>query len=81
MISVKNESDRTQIFVSGDIMDDAWKGWSWGEDVETYPQDIRDILKGAKDQVEVIISSGGGDLLAGMAIAANPSMMALVGPS
>lgn len=69
MISVKNESDRTQIFVSGDIMDDAWKGWSWGEDVETYPQDIRDILKGAKNQVEVIISSGGGDLFAGMAIA------------
>lgn len=69
MISVKNESDKTQIFVSGDIMEDAWKGWSWGEDVETYPQDIRDILKGAKDQVEVIISSGGGDLFAGMAIA------------
>lgn len=69
MISVKNESDKTQIFVSGDIMDDAWKGWSWGEDVETYPQDIRDILKGAKDQVEVVISSGGGDLFAGMAIA------------
>lgn len=69
MISVKNESDKTQIFVSGDIMDDSWKGWSWGEDVETYPQDIRDILKGAKDQVEVVISSGGGDLFAGMAIA------------
>lgn len=48
MISVKNQSDRTQIFVSGDIMDDAWKGWSWGEDVETYPQDIRDILKGGQ---------------------------------
>ncbi len=69
MISVKNQSDKTQIFVSGDILDDAWKGWSWGEDVETYPQDIRDILKGAKNQVEVIISSGGGDLFAGMAIA------------
>ena len=69
MINVKNESDKTQIFVSGDIMDDSWKGWSWGEDVETYPQDIRDILKGAKDQVEVVISSGGGDLFAGMAIA------------
>lgn len=69
MISVKNQSDKTQIFVSGDILDDARKGWSWGEDVETYPQDIRDILKGAKNQVEVIISSGGGDLFAGMAIA------------
>lgn len=69
MISVKNESDKTQIFVSGDIMDDSWKGWSWGEEVETYPQDIRDLLRGAKDQVEVVISSGGGDLFAGMAIA------------
>lgn len=69
MISVKNESEKTQIFVSGDIMDDSWKGWSWGEEVETYPQDIRDLLRGAKDQVEVVISSGGGDLFAGMAIA------------
>ncbi|NMW85487.1 Clp protease ClpP [Peptoniphilus sp. AGMB00490] len=68
MIKVKNEADKTTIFVSGDIVDDVWRGWSWGDEVETYPQDIRDLLKGAKKNVEVIISSGGGDLFAGMAI-------------
>ena len=68
MIKVKNEADKTIIFVSGDIVDDAWRGWSWSEDVETYPQDIRDLLKDAKKNVDVVISSGGGDLFAGMAI-------------
>ena len=68
MIKVKNEADKTTIFISGDIVDDAWRGWSWSEDVETYPQDIRDLLKDAKKNIDVIISSGGGDLFAGMAI-------------
>ncbi|MFR7349468.1 head maturation protease, ClpP-related [Peptoniphilus sp.] len=68
MIKVKNEADKTTIFVSGDIVDDAWKGWSWGDEVETYPQDIRDLLKDAKKNIDVVISSGGGDLFAGMAI-------------
>ena len=68
MIKVKNEAEKTTIFVSGDIVDDAWRGWSWSEDVETYPQDIRDLLKDAKKNIDVIISSGGGDLFAGMAI-------------
>ena len=69
VIKVKNDADKTTIFVSGDIVDDAWKGWSWGDEVETYPQDIRDLLKDAKKNIDVIISSGGGDLFAGMAIA------------
>lgn len=68
MIKVKNEADKTIIFVSGDIVDDAWRGWTWGDEVETYPQDIRDLLKDAKKNIDVIISSGGGDLFAGMAI-------------
>lgn len=68
MIKVENKADKTTIYVSGDILDDAWKGWSWGEAVETYPEDIRNLLKDANKNVEVIISSGGGDLFAGMAI-------------
>lgn len=68
MLQVKNENNKTQIFVSGDIIDDSWKGWSWGEEVATYPEDIRNLLKDAKDEVEVYISSGGGDLFAGVAI-------------
>lgn len=68
MIKVRNDADKTTIFVSGDIVDDAWKGWSWGDEVETYPQDIRDLLKDAKKNIDVVISSGGGDLFAGMAI-------------
>ena len=68
VIKVKNDADKTTIFVSGDIVDDAWKDWSWGDEVETYPQDIRDLLKDAKKNIDVVISSGGGDLFAGMAI-------------
>ncbi|MGF0096034.1 head maturation protease, ClpP-related [Peptoniphilus sp. SGI.035] len=68
MIKVENKADKTTIYVSGDILDDAWKGWSWGETIETYPEDIRNLLKDANKNVEVIISSGGGDLFAGMAI-------------
>lgn len=68
MIEVKNKGDVTQIYVTGDIVDDSWKGWSWGDTVETYPEDIRNLLKDANKNVEVYISSGGGDLFAGVAI-------------
>lgn len=68
MIEVKCKDDVTQIYVTGDIVDDSWRGWTWGDEVETYPQDIRDLLKDAKGSVEVYISSGGGDLFAGVAI-------------
>lgn len=68
VIDVKNNGAVTEIYVSGDIVDDRWKGWSWEDDVETFPQDIRDILKDAKGDVHVYIASGGGDLFAGMAI-------------
>lgn len=68
MIEVKNKGEVTQIYISGDIVDDSWKGWGWGETVETYPEDIRNLLKDANKNVEVYISSGGGDLFAGVAI-------------
>lgn len=68
MIEVKNKGEVTQIYISGDIVDDSWKGWGWGETVETYPEDIRNLLKDANKNVEVYISSGGGNLFAGVAI-------------
>lgn len=68
MIEVKNKGEVTQIYISGDIVDDSWKGWGWGDEVETYPEDIRNLLKDANKNVEVYISSGGGDLFAGVAI-------------
>lgn len=70
MINVKNEADKTIVYVSGDIVSDSWRGFKdWmPEDVSTYPEDIRTLLDGASGAVEVRISSGGGDLFAGMAI-------------
>lgn len=68
MIEVKNKKDLTEIFISGDIVSDSWKAWSWEDEVETYPEDIRNLLKDSKGEVKVYINSGGGDLFAGMAI-------------
>lgn len=69
MIRVQNNVDRTDIYVVGDIVDDSWKGWAWGEDLDTYPSDIRSMLDEANNKpVNVYINSGGGDLFAGIAI-------------
>lgn len=67
MIKVKNLEDVTEIYVTGIIEDDSWKE-SWYESEDTYPSDIRDLLKDAKDEVKVYINSGGGDMFAGVAI-------------
>lgn len=64
---VVNKENLREIYISGDIVDDTWKGWSYSDDVETFPEDIRNLLEGAED-VTVYINSGGGDLFAGMAI-------------
>lgn len=67
-IEVRNSAESTDIFIRGVIEDDSLKG-SWFSDEEsTYPSEIRDLLKGAKDKVNVYINSGGGDLFAGVAI-------------
>lgn len=69
LIEVKNKSDSlTEIYISGDIVNDRWKSWAYEDDVATYPEDIRNILKDARENVTVYISSGGGNLFAGMAI-------------
>ena len=69
VIRVQNNADSTDIYVVGDIVDDSWKGWSWGEDMNTYPSDIRDMLSESNNKaVNVYINSGGGDLFAGIAI-------------
>lgn len=59
-----------ELYITGDIMDDSFKGWSWGDDMSTYPSDIREMLGGLSGQdLTVYINSGGGDVFAGMAIA------------
>ncbi|MBC2576571.1 head maturation protease, ClpP-related [Peptostreptococcus canis] len=69
MIRVVNNTESTDIYVVGDIVDDRWKGWTWGEDLDTYPSDIRSLLDSANGKnVNVYINSGGGDLFAGIAI-------------
>lgn len=67
MIKVKNLKDVTEIYVTGVIEDDSWKD-EWFEDEDTYPSDIKNLLKDAKEEVKVYINSGGGDMFAGVAI-------------
>ena len=67
----KNHTETSvDMYITGDILDDKWKGWSWGEDENTYPSDIRNLLKEYKGKnLNVYINSGGGDVFASIAIA------------
>lgn len=67
MIKVVNNAESTDIYVTGIIEDDSWKMTGY-EDEDTYPSDIKNLLKDAKDTVNVYINSGGGDMFAGVAI-------------
>lgn len=70
-LRVKNKAEKAEIYIYGDIVDDAWNfGWSDCNDPNVYPLEIKDMLKevGEKD-VDVHINSGGGHVFAGMAIA------------
>lgn len=70
-LEIRNKTPETaEISIYGDIVDDAWKGWDWGEDTNVYPTDIRDMLKDVKGKhLDIHINSGGGDVFAGIAIA------------
>ncbi|MDY3973575.1 MAG: Clp protease ClpP [Veillonella caviae] len=70
-LTVKNMNDTSaDIYINGDIVDDMWKGWQWGDDLSIYPSDIKDMLSEYKGKsITFYINSGGGDVFAGMAIA------------
>lgn len=68
-LKIKNEDSRGVIYITGDIIDDSWKAYDWGDGADTYPVDIREILSSFKNKpVDVYINSGGGDVFAGIAI-------------
>ncbi len=70
MIQVKNNAEKAEVIISGDILDDSWR-WDFDglDDFNTYPSKVRDLLKDCEDkEVEVKINSLGGDLFAGIAI-------------
>lgn len=73
MMKVKNSADRGEIYLYGDIIDDASGAFleSWGEgDGFQWPAEIRaqlDALKGKP--LTVYINSDGGEVAAGVAIA------------
>lgn len=70
VIEFKNYTDTSvDMYISGDIVDDSWKGWSWGEDMNIYPSNIKTMLDDAKGKtVNLYINSGGGHISAGLAI-------------
>lgn len=70
-INVKNSADnsRKELYIYGDIVDDSWN-FGWDDDPSVYPLNIRDMLKDCNGEpVDVHINSGGGHMMAGMAIA------------
>ena len=69
-LKFKNSTETSaDMYITGDILDDSWKGWSWGTDENTYPSNIRDLLKEYKGKdLNVYINSGGGDVFASIAI-------------
>ena len=69
-LKFKNSTETSvDMYVTGDILDDSWKGWSWGEDENTYPSDIRNLLKEhCGKNLNIYINSGGGDVFASVAI-------------
>lgn len=69
-IQFRNNSESSvDMYITGDILDDSWKGWMWGEDENTYPSNIRNLLKEYKGKnINVYINSGGGDVFASVAI-------------
>ncbi|WP_410496485.1 Clp protease ClpP [Cellulosilyticum sp. ST5] len=71
VIQFKNYTETSvDMYISGDISDDSWKGWSWGEDMDVYPSDIKTMLDNAKGKnINLYVNSGGGHISAGLAIA------------
>lgn len=75
MLTVKNKADAAEIYLSGDIVDDADGGWLSGmRDGETtgyeFPQKLRAQLDaiGAETPIELHINSCGGSVFAGVAM-------------
>lgn len=76
MLTIKNKADVAEIYLSGDIVDDADGGFisSWREGDTTgfeFPQKLRDQLDaiGANTPIELHINSLGGYVFAGVAMA------------
>lgn len=70
VIEFKNYTETSvDMYISGDIVDDSWKGWSWGEDMSVYPSNIKTMLDEAKGKIiNLYVNSGGGHISAGLAI-------------
>ena len=77
MLTVKNKADIAEIYLSGDIVDDAdgtWLSHNWNDGDTTgyeFPQKLRAQLDtiGADTPIELHINSCGGSVFAGVAMA------------
>ena len=67
MLKVKNNTDRAELYIYGDILDD---GEAWESDGIEFPADIKKQLDACKGKpLTVYINSDGGSVPAGVAIA------------
>lgn len=71
VIQFKNQTQTSvDMYINGDIVDDSWKGWSWDDNMDVFPSDIRTMLDDANGKdINLYINSGGGHISAGLAIA------------
>ena len=67
ILEIKNYTDTScDLYFYGDIVD-SWLGAF--DDMDQYPEAIKNILDEAKDKnINIYINSGGGSVFAGMAI-------------
>lgn len=67
---VKNQTNLSaDLYIYGDIVDDSFKGYTWGETEDIYPSDIKNMLNDLSGKnLNIYINSGGGHVSAGLAI-------------
>lgn len=67
LLQIKNSTETTcDLYFYGDIVDSWWGAW---DDMDQYPESIKNFLDEAKGKdINIYINSGGGSVFAGMAI-------------
>ena len=67
LLQIKNSTETScDLYFYGDIVDSWWGAW---DDMDQYPESIKNFLDEAKGKdINIYINSGGGSVFAGMAI-------------
>lgn len=65
VLEVKNQNNKSQFYIFGDISSDSWDKWT---DEDTCPSDVLNLLNSIDGDLDIYINSPGGSAYAGVAI-------------